>query len=327
MPAALPTVHAIVVHHRGEDLLTRCLESLLASRDVDLQVAVVANACEEPLSPLAEGQRRVHVLRSAAPLGFSAANNRAVAFLRERAGVPDYLYFVNDDTVSEPDVLRELVSHLDRDPRCAIAGPRLMIEGEGRLNSLGLNVSRTGEAWDEGMGRRLEEWGPLPGARPVLAVTGSALLVRRAAFDPLGGWEELYGWYYEDIDLCLRARAAGWSVAAVPAAIVRHALSATARRDSELKLYHTFRNRLLLVAVHWPLGLLLATAPRILLSECWRLAVRVVRGEHLEARSQVRAWNGFLHLLPAALARRRRRGRRRDWVALLSPAGSVQALS
>ena len=129
-----------MVHHRGEDLLTRCLESLLASRDVDLQVAVVANACEEPLSPLAEGQRRVHVLRSAAPLGFSAANNRAVAFLRERVGVPDYLYFVNDDTVSEPDVLRELVSHLDRDPRCAIAGPRLMIEGEGRLNSLGLNV-------------------------------------------------------------------------------------------------------------------------------------------------------------------------------------------
>ena len=316
-----------MVHHRGEDLLARCLESLLASRDVDLQVAVVANACEEPLSPLAEGQRRVHVLRSAAPLGFSGANNRGVAFLRERVGVPDYLYFVNDDTVSEPDALRELVSHLDRDPRCAIAGPRLMIEGEGRLNSLGLNVTRAGEAWDEGIGRRPKERGPLPGARPALAVTGSAFLVRREAFEPLGGWDELYGWYYEDVDLCLRARAAGWSVAAIPAAIVHHALSATARRDSELKLYHTFRNRLLLVAVHWPLGLLLATAPRILLSECWRLAVRVVRGEHLEARSQVRAWNGFLRLLPAALARRRRRGPRRDWVALLSPAGSVQALS
>jgi GT2 family glycosyltransferase len=317
-----------VVHHRGEDLLTRCLESLLASRDVDLRVAVVANACEEPLPPLAESHQRVHVLRHATPLGFAAANNRGVAFLRERVGVPHHLYFVNDDAVSEPDALRELVGYLDRDPRCAIAGPRLMIGGaEGRLHSLGLNVTRDGEAWDEGIGRRLEEWGPLPGARPALAVTGSALLVRHAVFEQLGGWEELYDWYYEDVDLCLRARAAGWSVVVVPEAIVHHALSATAGRDSELTLYHTFRNRLLLLAVHWPLGLLLAATPRLLVSEGWRLAVRVVRGKRLEARSQVRAWNGFLRLLPAALGRRRRRGPRRDWVALLSPAGSVSALS
>jgi N-acetylglucosaminyl-diphospho-decaprenol L-rhamnosyltransferase len=317
-----------VVHHRGEDLLTRCLESLLASRDVDLRVAVVANACEEPLPPLAESHQRVHVLRHATPLGFAAANNRGVAFLRERVGAPDYLYFVNDDTVSEPEALRGLVGHLDRDPHCAIAGPRLMIGGaEGRLHSLGLNVTRDGEAWDEGIGRRLEEWGPLPGARPALAVTGSALLVRHTVFERLGGWEELYDWYYEDVDLCLRARAAGWSVVVVPAAIVHHAFSATAGRDSELKLYHTFRNRLLLLAVHWPLGLLLAATPRLFVSECWRLAVRVVRGKRLEARSQVRAWNGFLRLLPAALGRRRRRGPRRDWVALLSPAGSVSALS
>ncbi len=328
MPAALPTVHAIVVHHRGEDLLARCLESLLASRGVDLQVAVVANACEEPLPSIAGCHDQVHVLRSAAPLGFAAANNRGVAFLREGVGVPDHLYFVNDDTVSEPEALRELVGHLDRDPRCAIAGPRLMIGGaEGRLHSLGLNVTRDGEAWDEGIGRRLEEWGPLPGARPALAITGSAFLVRHAVFEQLGGWEELYDWYYEDVDLCLRARAAGWSVAVVPVAVVHHALSATAGRESELKLYHTFRNRLLLLAVHWPLGLLLAAAPRLLSSEGWRVVVRVVRGERLEARSQVRAWNGFLRLLPDALARRRRRGPLRDWVVLLSPAGSVQTLS
>jgi GT2 family glycosyltransferase len=313
-----------VVHHRGRRLLSRCLESLLASRDVDLEVVVVLNACTETLPRGAGGDPHVHVLRSEVPLGFSAANNRGAAFLRERAGAPAHLYFVNDDTVSEPDALRELTGHLARDSRCAIAGPRLMIEGEqGHLHSLGLNVTRGGEAWDEGIGRRLEEWGPLPDVRPVLAVTGSALLVRRVVFDELGGWEPLYHWYYEDVDLGLRARAAGWEVAAVPTAIVHHALSATAGRDSELQLYHMFRNRLLLLAIHWPPGLLLAAAPRLLLSECWRLAVRVVRGERREARAQLRAWAGFLRLLPAARARRRHRGPRRDWIALLRPAGSV----
>jgi N-acetylglucosaminyl-diphospho-decaprenol L-rhamnosyltransferase len=327
LPHATPTVHAVVVHRRGDDLLARCLESLLASQGVDLRVAVVANVCEEPLPSLAETHSRVHVLRSAVPLGFAAAGKRGASFLRERAGAPDHLYFVNDDTVSEPDALRELAEHLDRDRRCAIAGPRLMLQGTpGRLNSLGLNVTRAGEAWDEGIGLRVEEWGPLPAVRPVLAVTGSALLVRRDVFERLGGWEELYGWYFEDIDLCLRARAAGWSVAVIPAAVVHHALSATACRDEGLRLYHTFRNRLLLVIVHWPLGLLLALAPRLLLSEGWRLVARVGRGQRLEARSQVRAWLGFLRLLPAALARRRRQGRQREWVALLSPAGPVQAL-
>ncbi|HSD25828.1 MAG TPA: hypothetical protein VLL75_00930, partial [Vicinamibacteria bacterium] len=124
------------------------------------------------------------------------------------------------------------------------------------------------------------------------------------------------------VDLCLRARASGWNAVVVPTAVVHHALSATAR-DRELKPYHMFRNRLLLVVVHWPLGLLLLAAPRLLLSECWRLVVRVSRGARLEARSQVRAWGSFLRLLPAALARRRRRGPRRDWVALLRPAGSA----
>jgi GT2 family glycosyltransferase len=317
-----------VVHHRGEDLLARCLESLLESRGVDLRVAVVANVCEEPPPALAAGHHRIHVLASARPLGFAAASNRGAAFLRERAGAPDHLYFVNDDTVSEPDALRELLGHLDRDRRCAIAGPRLMLQGtEGRLNSLGLNVTRTGEAWDEGIGLGVEQLGPLPAVRPALAVTGSALLVRRDVFEQLGGWDELYGWYYEDVDFCLRARAAGWSVAVVPAAVVHHALSATARRDLDLQLYRTFRNRLLLVVVHWPVGLLLAIAPRLLLSEGWRLVTRVGRGRRLEAHSQVRAWLGFLRLLPAALARRRCQGRQREWVALLSPAGPVQLLS
>jgi GT2 family glycosyltransferase len=321
LPSPVPTVHAVVVHHRGETLLSRCLESLLASRGVDLHVAVVANACREPLPPAASG-RRVHLLRCDEPLGFAAACNRGAALLRERAGVPGYLYFVNDDTESDLDALAGLALHLRRDPRCAIAGPRILIDGTRRLNSLGLNVTRDGEAWDEGIGRPLDERDGPAGPRSVLAVTGSALLVRREAFDALGGWEELYGWYYEDVDLCLRAREAGWDVAVVPAATMCHAVSATAR-DPALRLEHMFRNRLVLVAVHWPPALLVASTPRLLASECWRLAARLSRGAQVEARSQIRAWRGFLRVLPAALGRRRRRGPRRDWVALLRPAGSV----
>lgn len=324
MPATTARIHAVVVHHRGLDLLAQCLESLLASRGVDLRVAVVANACPEPLPAVAQGNPRVLVLHSEAPLGFAAANNRGAAFLRARQDVPDHLYFLNNDTVSSPDALGLLAGHLERALRCGVAAPRLMIEGtEGRVNSLGLNLTTTGEAWDEGIGCGLEELGPLPEVRSVLAATGTALLVRREAYDALGGWDEIFHFYYEDVDLCLRARAAGWDVDVVTAAVVGHALSATAGRGSDFKLYHTFRNRLLLLALHWPPGLLALVAPRLAGTEAWRFLVRLTSGSAREAGVQLRAWGGFLLRLPRALRRRRERRPGRGFTAFLRPPGAV----
>jgi GT2 family glycosyltransferase len=327
VPPAAPIVHAVVVHHRGRDLLTRCLESLLASRGVELRVAVVANACPEPLPPIAGVHPRVLVVPSETPLGFAAANNRGAAVLGQRAGRPDYVYFLNDDTVSEPEALLALVSHLEGRPGCAVAGPRLMIDGAAdRVNSLGLAVSVTGEAWDEGLGLTLEACGPLPAARPVLAVTGAALIARGAVLEELKGWEELFHFYYEDVDLCLRARARGGEVEVVTGAVVRHAVSATARRDSDFKRYHILRNRLLLLALHWPPGLLLGVAPRLMALELGRLAARLGRGAWGLAWVQARAWGGFLRLLPLAARLRRRRGPEAGWRRLLRPAGAVPSI-
>lgn len=315
-------VHAVVVHHRGPAMLARCLETLLASAGVDLRVAVVANACQEPLPEAAGSRPRVHVLRSDAPLGFGAANNRGAALLREREGRPDHLYFINDDTASEPGALLGLVEHMRAAPACAVAGPRLMIDGtDAIVNSLGLDLAVTGEAWDEGLGRPLAELSPLAAVRPALAVTGTALLVRGDVFERLGGWRELFHYYYEDVDLCLRARSLGGDVEVVTGAVVRHAVSATARPDSDFKRDHILRNRLLLLVLHWPAGLLLRTAPRVLGLELLRFAARLARGRWGLARGQARAWAGFLRRLPAAA---RLRGRAETgWTSLLKPPAAI----
>ena len=324
LPADIPIVHAVVVHHRGPEILSRCLETLLSSSGIDLRVAVVANACPEPLPPVAEGRPRVHGLRAETPLGFAAANNRGAALLREREGRPDYLYFLNDDTTSEPDALRHLVDHMKRTPSCAVAGPRLMIErSDAIVNSLGLNLAVTGEAWDEGLGRPLRGCLPLAASRPALAVTGTALLVRADVFDRLDGWREIFHYYYEDVDLCLRARVLGGEVEVVSDAVVHHAVSATARRDSDFKRYHILRNRLLLIALHWPAGLLLRTAPRVLGLELGRFVVRLGRGRRDLAGVQARAWAGFLRRLPAVARLRGRTGAGSGWTSFLKPPGAI----
>jgi len=317
-------VVAIIVHPGGAGLLARAVETLLASDGVELEVVIVANACAEELPAIVERDPAVHVVRSGRALGFSAANNLGAEWAREHLGAADSLYFVNNDTRSEPDALRRLVAALEEEPGAAIAGPRLMILGAaGWLNSLGLNVTRTGEAWDEGIGERLAERSEVPARREVLAVTGAALLIRTEVLARLGGWEELYGFYFEDIDLCLRARSHGWRVLVVTDAVVHHAISATAARGSDFKVQLSWRNRFLLLLARWPWRTLLAATPRLLVSQV-RLFARRLRGGHRQdARLQLRAWGGVVKRLPPALRARRGNGPERAWTELLLPHGSV----
>lgn len=319
-----PRVHAVTVHHRGKDLLDHCLRSLLATEGTEIEVVVVSNACQEPLPERVERESRIHLLHLETSMGFSAANNLGVAWAREHLGEPDHWFFVNNDAAVEPDTLCRLAASLEAAPHGGVAGPLLRIWGaEDHLNSLGLNVTAVGEAWDEGIGRPLTDYGPLPARREVLAVTGSALLVRAATLREIGDWSELYGYYMEDIDLCLKAWARGWAVVHTPDAVASHAISATSDQISDFKRFHSWRNQFVLLLVHWPLGRLLRVTPRLVASQLrvhWqRLKFRC----HDDARLQRSVWAGALRLLPAALAQRRRNAGDRSWIRFLHKPGTV----
>jgi len=320
-------VCVIVVHHKGRRLLERCLRSLMASRGVTVEVIVVENACEEELPEVTDTAPIIHTLRLNSAVGFSAANNLGMQEARRLVLRPEYYLFLNNDAAVEPDTLSRLVTAANASPGCGVVGPRLMIWGaEEHLNSLGLNVTRHGEAWDEGIGVSLEDYGPLPQQREVLAVTGAALMIRAELCDQLEGWCALYEYYFEDIDLCLRARSAGWKVLNVPQALAWHAISATAERDSDFKLLLTWRNRLLLLLILWPWRLLLQIGPRLAWSEFRVLASRLRCRAFDDARLQARAWLGALRCSVQALRLRRRNGKQKEWTRFLRPAGTVPVI-
>lgn len=322
-----PRVHAVIVHHRGRELLDLCLSRLLASRGVELEVVVVSNACREPMPDIVEQDARVHLARSDTSLGFSAANNFGVDWARRLLGEPDHWFFLNNDAGVEPDTLCRLCDALGSVPRAGVAGPRLVIWGaEDHLNSLGLNVTAIGEAWDEGIGIALADYGEIPEQREVLAVTGSALLVSAEAFREIGGWNELYGYYFEDIDLCLQARGRGWKVVHVPDAVAAHAISATADQITDFKRLLSWRNQAVLMLRHWPAGHLLRAAPRFVGGQLRKFLYLVRVKDYADARLQARAWGGALRLLPRALAQRLRSGGDSSWTRFLRPAGSVPVI-
>ena len=322
-PVTAGRLRVVIVHHRGQGLLADCLSSLLQSSDgPTFDVVVVTNGCDEELPGVVYAERRIHVLECREPVGFAKANNAGVAWARERLGPESFLLFLNNDTRVEPDALPRLLAVMKENPELGALGPRLMVLGaESFVNSLGLNLSTIGEAWDEGIGRPLSEYEPLEHLRRVVAVTGSALCVRSSVFDTVGGWEELYGYYYEDLDLCLKIRSAGWEVAVVTDAVVHHSISATA--PNPFKRFMSLRNRFLLLLRHWPLPLLARTVVKVVSAEAAIWLRRLLIGAREDARLQLRSWLSALRLAPRALGARLGTGKARGWSELLCQPGSV----
>ena len=160
----------------------------------------------------------------------------------------------------------------------------------------------------------------------MLAVTGSALLARAALLEQLDGWSEIYDYYYEDVDLCLRARRLGWDVVLESRAVVRHALSSTAGSGSDFQLLRTWRNRILLLLIHWPAGLLLRLLPSLAVWELKNFLWGLRKQGPKEARLRVRAWVEAMRRLPQAWKRRRSLTGRAAWAPMLKPARSVPAI-
>lgn len=322
-PARIATVHAVIVHHRGLEMLEACLASMLASERVALEIVVVLNHCLEPVPELARTSPQVHLLELAHSHGFGEANNLGVAFARRTLGPADYYYFVNNDTLSLPDTLPRLAEQLEARPLAAIAGPQTLIQSAPDfINSLGLNVTEDAWGWDEGIGIALEEYGPLPGVREVMAVTGSALLMDAEAFAEIGGWSEVYDYYFEDIDLGIKAWKRGREVVHVPASVIYHRVSATMTVGAERKFFFFWRNRLLLAGIHWPARLLLAVMKRAIVAE-------VIRRPWRDSSLQRRALFGALRKAPGILRERwrQRGGDSERWRGFLRPAGSVPRIS
>ncbi len=243
-PAAPPPVTVGLVTFNAAGLLPRTLPRLLAVTQYPaVRWLVVDNASADGTADLlARDFPAVQVERLPANLGYPAAVNRLVA----RADT-EYVAQVNPDVLVEPDWLAPLVAALERQPSAAQAGGRIL-RPDGTTQYCG---SRLHPLYALLGTRGARD----PGARPARVDFHSPLfLVRRAAWQAVGGFSEVYTpGYYEDAELGFAFRRAGWPVWYVPECRAVHLDAATfgrlPRRDF-MRLYE--RNRLLFVFRNYP---------------------------------------------------------------------------
>lgn len=235
LPDPTPSVLAIVPTRDRTGLLRACAAGLLDQTDYpDLRVCVVDNGSREPAATalLQElgAEPRVRVLRIDEPFNFSRLNNSAA-----RDADADLLLFLNDDVVVvEPHWLRRMAAEAVR-PGIGAVGAKLYYPN-GRLQHAGVitGLGPQRVAGHEFRGRAGDTPGPqsrLLVQREVSAVTGACLLIERRKFEEVGGFDEALAVAFNDVDLCLRLRAAGYRNLWTPHARLIHAESVT--RGSE----------------------------------------------------------------------------------------------
>jgi N-acetylglucosaminyl-diphospho-decaprenol L-rhamnosyltransferase len=236
-------VSAVVVNHEAGEALAACVASLRA--EGVSEVTVVDNASSDgSVEALRAADDTVNVVETGTNLGYGAGANRGI----DVSG-SELVLVSNPDVAVHRGALDALVEVLEADPALAIVGPRIL-EADGtrypsarRFPSL---VDAAGHALladlvpTNPFTRRYHmEYLDADEATEVDWVSGACFLARRRALEELHGFDESYFMYAEDVDLCWRARRAGWGVAYVPGASVTHLQGiSTARQPYRMLVAH-----------------------------------------------------------------------------------------
>jgi GT2 family glycosyltransferase len=234
VPAAPPVASILIVAYQSGPDLGRCLEALDRQTRRDFEVILVDNASTDGAVEAIPRYDWLTLVRSPENVGFAAGNNLAARSARGR-----YLVTLNPDAFAEPGWLDALIAAAERHPDAAsIASVQLSDEDPDRLDGMGDPYAPWGAAWRGGKGGLA-----VPVAESeVFGPCAAAALYRREAFEAVGGFCERFFCYYEDVDLALRLRRAGWRSVITPWAIVRHVGSGST--SSAFVLRHATRNRI-----------------------------------------------------------------------------------
>jgi N-acetylglucosaminyl-diphospho-decaprenol L-rhamnosyltransferase len=228
-------VDVVVVSYNSRETLRDCVGSLAGTPGV--RVTVVDNGSTDGSLESLAGLP-VHTIVSGRNGGFGFGCN-----IGWRAGRAPYVLFLNPDARLEPAALATLGAVLDRDAGVGIVGPRIL-DADGSLVPSQRRYQRVGSTWAQALflhrvirrARWANEIIKDPGryGDPADAewLSGACLLMRRTVLDALGGFDEDFFLYCEDMDLCARARAAGARVRYEPGAVVHHEGGHSAPRTS-----------------------------------------------------------------------------------------------
>ena len=301
----------LIVNWNGGALLSRCLQSLSLQRCAPDRVVVVDNASsDDSLEQAAPWLGAAHLIRLSDNVGFAKANNIAAA----AAPDVDAFALLNPDAFADPGWLEALVHAAERRPSFGSFASQIRLDRTPDvLDGSGDSYHVSGRAWRIGHGQPASAG--LSGEREVFAPCAAAALYRRAAFEAVGGFDERFFCYFEDVDLGFRLRLQGHRCLYVPDAVVRHVSSASSGYRSDFAVYHGERNLVWTFVKNMPGPMFWLYLPQHLVLNVAALVFYPWRGQ---GRTALRAKSDAVRGLGRALRQRRaiQLNRQVDWRSL-----------
>jgi GT2 family glycosyltransferase/glycosyltransferase involved in cell wall biosynthesis len=215
----LPSVSVVIVNLDGRALLSDCLDALSAQDYPDdlTEIILVDNGSSDDSVPFVrERYPGVRIIEAGRNLGFAGGSNLGV-----RAARGKYVALINNDARAAEDWLSVLAGALDRRPDYACACAKILTQDGSGIDFVGVALNLYGRAFqvDQGLPATAV---PSDEPRDVLAPCGGAMMMRKDIFEEVGGFDEDYVAYYEDVDLGWRLWLYGYKVVYVPEAVVYH---------------------------------------------------------------------------------------------------------
>lgn len=243
----MDNLSVVVVSYNSAQWLPQCLGSLLSGGEPAPTIYLVDNASTDGSAGIVRSQfPNVEVIESATNLGFAGGSNLGL-----RASATDVVVLVNPDVIAPPSSLVHLAKVLRSDPKIAIAGGKLLYPDRQTIQHAGGKLSYPLALADH-HGYAEADRGQHDEAREVDYVIGAFLAVKKSVLDEIGYFDEGFcPAYFEETDLCYRARQAGYRVVYAAQAVAIHHESVTTGKTSR-QYYHLYhRNRIRFVLKHY----------------------------------------------------------------------------
>lgn len=231
-------IGVIVVNWNAGQTLQRCVASLLHQTRPPARIIIVDNDSKDgSVELVARLDPRVEIVQLEGNAGFAAANNVGIKLLSDCKWVA----LLNPDAFAEPDWLQRLMDSVVENPRFTFFASRMLSDSDPNvLDGAGDGYHFTGMPGRRGYG--LNAAGRYLEQDEVFSACAAAALYRRDILAEVGGFDESFFCYMEDMDLGFRLRLRGYRCLYVPTAIVRHVGSGTTGKQSDIAVYYGHRN-------------------------------------------------------------------------------------
>jgi GT2 family glycosyltransferase len=268
------SVAVIIVSYNSSDYLSKCLEHVRAQTwQPDRVIVIDNNSTEQASLEQLKGLTAVELIRLSDNVGYGGAINRAVDKFR---GI-DFIATLNPDAFPDANWLESLMTAAALYPRCgSFASLTVKAKDRNKIDGAGDILHISGVPWRRFHNKLISESNLVN--EPVFSACAGAALFRLTSFRQVGGFDESFFMYVEDIDLGFRLQLKGAPCRFVPEAVAEHIGSASTGINSPFSVYHGHRNLTAVYLKNMPTSLLVLTLPLHLIACLLTILILGCRG-------------------------------------------------